>query len=135
MLHTRAGQRRVPSPGAQSCPSCPRPCRLHKASATLGEQFVDVVDELEAEDDVVANDEVDAHAVQRALLDGELAHFLLVVVPEVQLDVSTRTSLTHQLDSHDFHLRRLVLLQLILLDVPQQTLLVLLQSLIVFVLN
>ena len=64
MLHTRAGQRRAASPGEQSCPSCPRPCRLHIASVTFGQQFVDVVDEFEPEDDVVANDEVDAHAVE-----------------------------------------------------------------------
>ena len=78
---------------------------------------------------------MDAHAVKCVLFDGELPHLLLVMVLEVQLDVSTRPALTHQLDLDDLHLSRLVLLQLLFLDVSQQALLVLLKRLIVFILN
>lgn len=119
MLHSRVDRRRALSLGEQSYPSYPRLYPLHRHFLTLGHQFVDVVNEFQSEDDVVANVEVNSHAVKGAFFNGELSHLLLVMVAEVKLDVTMRASLAHQLDFHYFHLSRLVFFQLLLLDVAQ----------------
>lgn len=102
---------------------------------TLSHQFVDIVDELEAEDDVVAHHEVDPHAIDRSLFDLEGAHLFGVVILELQLNVAVGPALTHQLNAQDLHLCRLVFLEVLLVDVAEQRLLVVLQGLVVLVLS
>lgn len=94
---------------------------------TLRHEFVDIVDEFESEDDIVADDEVNAHAVERAFFDGELAHLLGIMISEFELDVAIWSSLSDQLNAHDLHLCRLVLFQLFFLDVSEQCMFVLLE--------
>lgn len=132
---TKEGRTRVISPAARNCPSCPRLYQLIETIRTLSHEFVDVVDELEAEDDVVAHHEVDPHAVDRAFFDLEGAHLLGVVVLELQLNVAVRPALAHQLNAQDLHLCRLVFLEVFLIDVAEQRLLVGLQRLVILVLS
>jgi hypothetical protein len=109
----------------QNCPFCLHPCRLDNLNFTFCHEFVDVIDELEAKDDVISNHEVNTHAVEGSFFDCKLAHLLLIVVSEVELNVAVGPALAYKLNSHYFHFCRLVLLQSFLLDVSQQLLLIL----------
>lgn len=103
----------------RNCPSYPRLYPLTQAIITLGHQFVDVVDELEPEDDVVAHHEVDPHAVDRSLFDLEGPHLLWIVVLEFQLNVAIWPALAHQFNAQDLHLCWFVFLEVLLVDVAE----------------
>lgn len=78
---------------------------------------------------------MDAHAVERSFFDGELSNLFLVVISEIELNVSVRPSLAYQLDPQDLDLCGLIFFQLLLLDIAEQALFVLFQRLVIFILD
>ena len=108
-------------------PSYPHPYRLDNPYHTLGQQLVDIVHKLQSEYDIVSHYEVNAHAVDRSLLDLEFPDLFWIMVAERKSDVSLWPTLANQFDLDYLHLSWLILFQLLLFYVTQKSLLVLLE--------
>jgi hypothetical protein len=132
--NTKASRTHALSLVGQNCPSYLRPCQLFYKSFTFCQHFENIIDELKTEDDVIADDKVDPHAVKGVLFDLEPPNLFGIVILELKLDVPIRSSLAHEFNPNDLDLGRLVFLECLLVDCSQKTLFVFLQRLIIFVL-
>jgi hypothetical protein len=59
-----------------------------RSESTFCHKFVNIVDELESEDDIVPDNKVNSHAVDATFFDGEFSHLLGIVIFEFEENIA-----------------------------------------------
>ena len=117
-----ANQTHAESSEAQSFPFFPLIFKLNHNRFTFCEQFVNIIYKFEAVYNVVPNYEMDPQTVNPILFDCKSTDFLWIVIFKIENDISLWAVFADDLNFDNFDFSRLLILQLFLFDVPEQTL-------------